>query len=267
MMVQVPLIVDSASGVNDYLDRDGSRTPVGVPHLERPRPPSGRRRGRAGGDEVEADGPAPVRDGPRRGPAHRHARRAQGLLPRPRPLRLRRPVGLGALDHGRGAHARPPHRDGAGDLEGAEGGRRVPARALPRARGPALPRTPRRARVPARRGHPRRLPRPAPQAARDADPPGAPGDLHLRDRLAARGRLPARAARRGLRRLVDRDGLGGRPPDARAERRHPRLEPGHAPPPRADVGRHPGDARSRSSGSSSSRASSTSSSSRTTRRS
>jgi aspartate--ammonia ligase len=27
-MVQVPLIVDKASGVNDYLDRDGSRTPV-----------------------------------------------------------------------------------------------------------------------------------------------------------------------------------------------------------------------------------------------
>ena len=28
MMVQVPLIVDSMSGVNDYLDRDGSRTPI-----------------------------------------------------------------------------------------------------------------------------------------------------------------------------------------------------------------------------------------------
>jgi aspartate--ammonia ligase len=28
IQVQVPLIVDSASGVNDYLDRDGSRTPV-----------------------------------------------------------------------------------------------------------------------------------------------------------------------------------------------------------------------------------------------
>ena len=27
--VEVPLIVDAASGVNDYLDRDGSRTPVG----------------------------------------------------------------------------------------------------------------------------------------------------------------------------------------------------------------------------------------------
>ena len=28
MMVTVPLIVDAESGVNDYLDRDGSRTPV-----------------------------------------------------------------------------------------------------------------------------------------------------------------------------------------------------------------------------------------------
>lgn len=28
IMVQVPLIVDSESGVNDYLDRDGSRTPI-----------------------------------------------------------------------------------------------------------------------------------------------------------------------------------------------------------------------------------------------
>jgi aspartate--ammonia ligase len=33
MMVEVPLIVDVESGVNDMLDRDGSRTPV-VPHLE-----------------------------------------------------------------------------------------------------------------------------------------------------------------------------------------------------------------------------------------
>ena len=30
-MVQVPLIVDKDSGMNDYLDRDGSRTPVGFP--------------------------------------------------------------------------------------------------------------------------------------------------------------------------------------------------------------------------------------------
>ncbi|HJV47884.1 MAG TPA: aspartate--ammonia ligase [Geothrix sp.] len=30
-MVQVPLVVDKASGVNDYLDRDGSRTPIEFP--------------------------------------------------------------------------------------------------------------------------------------------------------------------------------------------------------------------------------------------
>lgn len=30
-MVQVPLIVSKDSGVNDYLDRDGSRTPVEFP--------------------------------------------------------------------------------------------------------------------------------------------------------------------------------------------------------------------------------------------
>jgi len=31
IMVQVPLIVDKDSGVNDYLDRDGSRTPIDFP--------------------------------------------------------------------------------------------------------------------------------------------------------------------------------------------------------------------------------------------
>ena len=31
MMVAVPLIVDRDSGVNDFLDRDGSRTPIEFP--------------------------------------------------------------------------------------------------------------------------------------------------------------------------------------------------------------------------------------------
>ena len=31
MLVQVPLIVEAASGMNDMLDRDGSRTPVEFP--------------------------------------------------------------------------------------------------------------------------------------------------------------------------------------------------------------------------------------------
>jgi aspartate--ammonia ligase len=33
MMVQVPLIVDVESGVNDMLDRDGSRTPT-ISHFQ-----------------------------------------------------------------------------------------------------------------------------------------------------------------------------------------------------------------------------------------
>ena len=58
MMVTVPLIVDVESGVNDYLDRDGSRTPDPVPHLQRSRQAPHRRAGRAGRDQVEEDGAA-----------------------------------------------------------------------------------------------------------------------------------------------------------------------------------------------------------------
>src|SRR5581483_942708 len=82
--------------------------------------------------------------------------------------------------------------------------------------------------------------RPAPQAARDDAAAGASGGVHLRDRLAARRRPAARAPRGRLRRLVERDPVDRRPADARPERRHPRLEPRHAAPPRAEVRRHPG---------------------------
>ena len=59
-MVQVPLIVDIESGVNDMLDRDGSRTPVEFPcglGLEKPDHGSSR----AGGNQMEAGGPEAVR--------------------------------------------------------------------------------------------------------------------------------------------------------------------------------------------------------------
>ena len=49
---------------------------------------------------------------------------------------------------------------------------------------PHYPALPEEARVHPRRGHPRRLPRLAPQAAGDDDPSGAPGGLHIRDRVA-----------------------------------------------------------------------------------
>ena len=65
IMVQVPLIVDSQSGVNDYLDRDGSRTPIELPHQQRLRPAPHRRRSCPGGDQMEAHGSAAVRHGAR----------------------------------------------------------------------------------------------------------------------------------------------------------------------------------------------------------
>ena len=80
MMVEVPLIVDAESGVNDMLDRDGSRTPIqfhisndrdmipSTPRSYRP-PPNGKRR------------PQAVRLPPRRRHLHRHAGCPQRLLP------------------------------------------------------------------------------------------------------------------------------------------------------------------------------------------
>ncbi len=59
--VEVPLIVDRDSGVNDYLDRDGSRTPVSFHIEQRPRAQPDRGAGRAGGHQVEADGAEAVR--------------------------------------------------------------------------------------------------------------------------------------------------------------------------------------------------------------
>ena len=94
-LVQVPLIVEKESGMNDNLDRDGSRTPVEFPCGLGHRP-AHERAGRAGGDEVEALGADPVRLQGRRGHQHRHARGAQGLLPRPRPQRPTSTSGTGS---------------------------------------------------------------------------------------------------------------------------------------------------------------------------
>lgn len=63
-MVTVPLIVDTESGVNDMLDRDGSRTPIQF--------------------HTAKDHEQHIRHKLRRRPLQRHACRAQGLLPRSR---------------------------------------------------------------------------------------------------------------------------------------------------------------------------------------
>ncbi len=104
------------------------------------------------------------------------------------------------------------------------------------------------------------------KAARDGDPPGAPGHLHLRHRLAAGRRLSARDARRRLRRLGHADHVRRRQADARPERRHPRLEPGDPAPPRADLDGRPRQRRDAAHAARDDAASSTSSSCPTTRR-
>ena len=141
--------------------------------------------------------------GPGEGLVHRHARRAQGLLPRPRPQRLRRPVGLGAHDHRRAAQPATPHRRPCARIwRCSHGAQALRPRAVPAAaRRRAIPSLPEEIDVHPRRGPARPLSRPAAQAARDGDPAGAPGGLHLRHRLDARRRLPARDAGRRLRRL------------------------------------------------------------------
>ena len=101
-MVTVPLIVDVESGVNDMLDRDGADAHP-VPYSQRLRQAPRSRRDRAGRHEVEAGGPEAVRHAARRGNLHRHAGRAQGLLPRSRPQLLRGPMGVGAGDYAEGA--------------------------------------------------------------------------------------------------------------------------------------------------------------------
>ena len=63
MMVEVPLIVDEESGVNDLLDRDGSQNTHPVPHLQRSRQASHQRAGGAGCHQVEENGAQAVRHG------------------------------------------------------------------------------------------------------------------------------------------------------------------------------------------------------------
>ena len=72
MMVTVPLIVDEETGVNDYLDRDGSRTPIQF-HIsnDRDKHPI-TAQVRAGRDQVEEDGAEAIQPATRPRLVHRH---------------------------------------------------------------------------------------------------------------------------------------------------------------------------------------------------
>ena len=131
MMVEVPLIVDEESGVNDLLDRDGSRTPIGF-HIsnDRDKHPINAQVVQAATKWKRMALKQFGMQGRRR-PVHRHARRAQGLFPRSRSQRLRGPMGLGARDDARTAQPRLPERRRQQDLEGDRRRRAICAADVP----------------------------------------------------------------------------------------------------------------------------------------
>jgi aspartate--ammonia ligase len=61
IMVSVPLIVESDSGVNDYLDRDGSRTPIQFHIANDYNQASGRSGSGASRHKMETDGAGAIR--------------------------------------------------------------------------------------------------------------------------------------------------------------------------------------------------------------
>jgi len=124
MMVQVPLIVDVDSGVNDMLDRDGSRTPIDFPcglGLEKPiqaqvvqAATKWKRMALRQFDCAVGEGICTEYEG-----------RAQRLFSGPRSQRLCRPVGLGESGIGRAEESRFPDGRDQKDLEGPQRGRIV----------------------------------------------------------------------------------------------------------------------------------------------
>ncbi len=199
MMVEVPLIVDVESGVNDMLDRDGSRTPIQF-HISNDRNlhPAGCASG-AGRDQMETGGAEAVRLQSGRGHLHRHARRSQGLFSGSRPFRLRRSMGLGARDHGGAAQPGLFEGDRQQDLESDCGSGKVWAIAVSAIERLTLSESPGEVDLPARRGNSRYVSGPAAQAARDGGAAEVSRGIHYWDWLAAEGWVSARDARRRLR--------------------------------------------------------------------
>ncbi|MEZ5191872.1 MAG: hypothetical protein R2734_04795 [Nocardioides sp.] len=204
-MVQVPLIVDAEAGVNDMLDRDGSRTPVSF-HISNDN----------GVHPIDAQVVQAATKWKRVALRQFGMGPGEGLCTDMRAVRKDY-----FLDHDHSAYVDQwdwertlTAEDRTLDtLKAAvrgiwsvlRGDAAAPAGALPRPRRRALPRPARGDHLPARRGPPRPLPRPVAQAAGDRSPAGGAGGVHHRHRLDPRRRLSARDARGRLRRLGDSD--------------------------------------------------------------
>ena len=196
-MVQVPLIVDRNSGVNDMLDRDGSRTPVEFPAglgLDEPIDHAGG----AGGDEVEAYGTqAQFGCGVGEGDLHRHEARSARTTSSTTTTaatwtsgtgRRRSPLPTATLDYLEGH--RPEH---------LEGPRPAPAKLAMRETFPPWrtdrypPTSPRSSRSSTPKTCWTCTPTSRASSARPSHPPGAPGGLHRSGSAGrSRRRLSAR---------------------------------------------------------------------------
>ena len=206
MMVAVPLIVDKRSGVNDYLDRDGSRTPIEF-HIRND-----------GRNPIDAQVVQAATKWKRIALKRFDCQPGEGICTDMRAVRKDY-----FLDHDHSAYVDQWDWERAITAErrnldylkevvrkiwkvlvGAERHLLVQFPALEA--GP-VSQPPRKHRILSRRGDPRHVSRLAAQAAGDGDPPGAPGHLHHRHRVDAGGRLPARVAGGRLRRLGDAGAL------------------------------------------------------------
>ena len=202
-MVQVPLIVTRQSGINDMLDRDGSRTPVEFPC------------GLGIDPRLDAQVVQAATKWKRTALAQFGCGVGEGICTDMRAIRKDY-----FLDHDHSAYVDQWDwervitskdrtlsflRDVVGRIwKVIHGAGVMAAEAYPQL-ADRLPGDPRDPRVHPRRGHPRDVPGPAPQGAGDPPAPGVrSGGVHRRDRLSARRRLSPRAACRRLRRLDHR---------------------------------------------------------------
>jgi len=197
LMVQVPLIVDTTSGVNNYLDRDGSRTPIQF-HISND----------YWKNPIDAEVVQAATKWKRMALKQFGMEVGEGLITDMRAVRKDY-----FLDHDHSAYVdqwdwelvvTEEQRNlkfltevvqktwkvlkGADPCVGA-----LSAAEDEEVSGPSG-----EADVPPRRGDTGQIPRSPEKAARDGRPAGVPRDLHLRDRVDAQGRLPARDEGRPL---------------------------------------------------------------------
>ena len=190
MMVTVPLIVDEESGVNDYLDRDGSRTPIQF-HISNDRDKH----------PINAQVVQAATKWKRMALKQFGMQPGEGLCTDMRAVRKDY-----FLDHDHSAYVDQwdwervitadqrnlsfPERSGQQDLEGHRGGRASCPGTLSAIERPALSQPARGSEVPPCRGDSRPVPRFTAQAARDRYPAKISRGIHYRHRLDAKDGYP-----------------------------------------------------------------------------